>query len=69
MVDWGPVVVAVVLFILLSPGLIIQIPGRSSFVEFGNFQTSGISILVHSALYFAFISIFLLAVGVEIYIG
>ncbi|KAF5725441.1 hypothetical protein HS088_TW23G00163 [Tripterygium wilfordii] len=40
MSDWGPVFVAVMLFILLTPGLLIQIPGRNRKVEFGNFQTS-----------------------------
>lgn len=70
MADWGPVVIAVVLFILLSPGLIFQIPGRSGrVVEFGNFQTSGISILVHAILYFGLITIFLIAIGVHIYTG
>ncbi|XP_015893840.1 uncharacterized protein LOC107427943 [Ziziphus jujuba] len=69
MSDWGPVFVAVVLFILLTPGLLIQIPGKSRFVEFGNFQTSGVSILVHSVLYFALICIFLLAIGVHIFSG
>ncbi|XP_030544683.1 uncharacterized protein LOC115751104 isoform X1 [Rhodamnia argentea] len=69
MSDWGPVFVAVVLFVLLTPGLLIQIPGRSRFIEFGNFQTSGASILVHSILYFALVCIFLLAVGVHMYIG
>ncbi|KAG4193567.1 hypothetical protein ERO13_A07G229300v2 [Gossypium hirsutum] len=68
MTDWGPVFVGVVLFILLSPGLLFQIPGKSRFVEFRNFQTSGPSILVHSILYFAFICIFLLAIKVEVYI-
>ncbi|CAL9014846.1 unnamed protein product [Prunus brigantina] len=67
MSDWGPVFVAVVLFILLTPGLLIQMPGKSRFVEFGNFQTSGISILVHSIIYFALICIFLLAIGVHMY--
>ncbi|PQP94484.1 uncharacterized protein Pyn_35392 [Prunus yedoensis var. nudiflora] len=66
MSDWGSVFVAVVLFILLTPGLLIQMPGKSRFVEFGNFQTSGISILVHSIIYFALICIFLLAIGVHI---
>lgn len=69
MADWGPVFVAVVLFILLTPGLLIQIPGRSRFVEFGNFQTSGVSILVHTLLYFALVCIFLLAVGIHVYMG
>ncbi|XP_010112378.2 uncharacterized protein LOC21394068 isoform X3 [Morus notabilis] len=66
MSDWGPVFVAVVLFILLTPGLLIQIPGKSRMIEYGNFQTSGVSILVHSVLYFALICIFLLAIGVHI---
>lgn len=69
MSDWGPVFVAVVLFILLTPGLLIQIPAKNRFVEFGNFQTSGISILVHSIIYFALICIFLLAIGVHMYTG
>lgn len=69
MSDWGPVLVAVVLFVVLMPGLLIQIPGRHRVIEFGNFQTSGASILVHSIIYLALISIFLLAVGVHMYIG
>ncbi|GMN57497.1 hypothetical protein TIFTF001_026604 [Ficus carica] len=69
MSDWGPVFVAVVLFILLTPGLLIQIPGKGRCVEFGNFQTSGVSILVHSIIYFALICIFLLAIGVHMYVG
>lgn len=35
MADWGPVVIAVVLFVLLSPGLLFQVPGRNRVVEFG----------------------------------
>ncbi|XP_068666410.1 uncharacterized protein [Aristolochia californica] len=66
MSDWGPVFIAVILFILFSPGLLFQLPGRNKFIEFGNFQTSGISIVVHALLYFAFIAIFLLAIGVHI---
>ncbi|KAH1204661.1 hypothetical protein GmHk_16G045557 [Glycine max] len=66
MADWGPVFVSVVLFILLTPGLLIQIPGKGKMVEFGNFQTSGVSILVHSILYFALVCIFLMAIGVHI---
>ncbi|XP_043703756.1 uncharacterized protein LOC122653866 [Telopea speciosissima] len=69
MSDWGPVFVAVVLFVLLTPGLLCQVPGRNRFVEFGNFQTSGVSILVHSILYFALICIFLIAIGVHVYLG
>ncbi|KAL9671269.1 hypothetical protein QQ045_008837 [Rhodiola kirilowii] len=41
MSDWGPVFVAVLLFILLTPGLLIQLPGQSRIIEFGNLKTSG----------------------------
>ncbi|KAG4915466.1 hypothetical protein AAZX31_19G083100 [Glycine max] len=67
--DWGPVFVSVVLFILLSPGLLVQIPGRGRFIEFGNFQTSGLSILIHAILYFALVCIFMLAIGIHMYMG
>ncbi|KAK9188670.1 hypothetical protein WN944_020075 [Citrus x changshan-huyou] len=62
MSDWGPVFVAVILFVLLSPGLLFQVPGRHRCVEFGNFQTSGAAIMVHSLLYFALVCVFFLAV-------
>ncbi|TKW25401.1 hypothetical protein SEVIR_3G117201v4 [Setaria viridis] len=66
MSDWGPVVIAVVLFVLLSPGLLFQLPGRCHFVDFGNLQTSAVSILVHSIIYFALIAIFVIVIGVHI---
>ncbi|XP_057419110.1 uncharacterized protein LOC130713356 [Lotus japonicus] len=67
--DWGPVVISVVLFVLLSPGLLFQLPGRGKVVAFGSMQTSGLSILVHTIIFFGLITIFLLAVGVHIYSG
>ncbi|CAN6548675.1 unnamed protein product [Malus baccata var. baccata] len=69
MADWGPVVIAVVLFVLLSPGLLFQLPGKGRVVEFGNMQTSGISILVHTIIFFGLLTIFLIAIGVHIYTG
>ncbi|CDP13356.1 unnamed protein product [Coffea canephora] len=69
MSDWGPIFVAVVLFVLLSPGLLFQIPGHHRCVEFGNLQTSGAAIMVHSLLYFALISVFLLAIKLHLYLG
>ncbi|XP_051117201.1 uncharacterized protein LOC127241945 [Andrographis paniculata] len=65
--DWGPVAVAVAMFILLSPGLLFQIPARSRFIEFGNLCTSAISILVHALLYLAVYTILVIAVGVHIH--
>ncbi|KAK2994178.1 hypothetical protein RJ640_018163 [Escallonia rubra] len=64
MADWGPVVMAVVLFVLLTPGLLCQTLGKGRMVEFGNVQTSGISILVHTVIYFGLITIFLIAIDV-----
>ncbi|PUZ64380.1 hypothetical protein GQ55_3G139500 [Panicum hallii var. hallii] len=69
MSDWGPVVIAVVLFVLLSPGLLFQLPGRCSFVDFGNLHTSAASIVVHSIIFFALIAIFVIVIGVHITTG
>ncbi|KAF8724984.1 hypothetical protein HU200_019435 [Digitaria exilis] len=66
MSDWGPVVIAVVLFVLLSPGLLVQLPGNHHFIEFGNLHTSAVSIVVHSIIYFAIIAIFVIVIGVHI---
>ncbi|XP_047324105.1 uncharacterized protein LOC124927694 [Impatiens glandulifera] len=66
-VDWGPVVVAVGLFILLSPGLLFQLPARTRVVEFGNMYTSGISILIHAILYFCVYTILVVAIGIHIH--
>jgi len=67
--DWGPVVISVVLFVLLSPGLLFQLPAKGKVVAFGSMQTSGLSILVHTIIFFGLITIFLLAIGVHIYSG
>ncbi|KAL0773644.1 hypothetical protein Bca101_038795 [Brassica carinata] len=60
--DWGPVIVAVALFILLSPGLLFQLPARTRVMEFGNMSTSGISILVHAIIYFCILTILVIAI-------
>ncbi|CAH8361032.1 unnamed protein product [Eruca vesicaria subsp. sativa] len=65
--DWGPVIVAVSLFILLSPGLLVQIPARTRVVEFGNMSTSGIAILVHAVIYFCILTILVIAIQVHIH--
>ncbi|KAA3464174.1 hypothetical protein EPI10_008461 [Gossypium australe] len=67
--DWGPVVVAVVLFVLCSPGLLFQLPGNKRAVEFANFQTSPISIFVHTIIFFGLVTIFVIAIGIHIYSG
>nr|ADE76945.1 unknown [Picea sitchensis] len=69
MADWAPVVVGFILFILLSPGLLFQLPGHGRTVEFANFRTSGKSIVVHTLIFFVVLTILLLAVRVHIYTG
>ncbi|KAI9079686.1 hypothetical protein K1719_038307 [Acacia pycnantha] len=69
MLDWGPVVIALLLFILLSPGLLFQIPGNTRFVEFSSFRTNGKAILVHTLIYFVVFTILILAIGIHIHAG
>ncbi|CAG7869763.1 unnamed protein product [Brassica rapa] len=46
-----------------------SIPARGRIVEFGNMQTSGASILVHSIIFFGLITIFTIAIRLHIYTG
>ncbi|KAM0913068.1 hypothetical protein ACQ4PT_012424 [Festuca glaucescens] len=69
MQDWAGVFIPLVLFILLSPGLLCQIPGKCRFIEFGNFHTSAMSIVVHAVIFFCFAAIFLIAIGVHMDLG
>ncbi|KAJ6748570.1 hypothetical protein OIU79_029646 [Salix purpurea] len=69
MADWGPVIIAVALFVVLIPGLLFQIPGKNRVVEFGNMQTSVASMAVHAIIYFGLITIFLIAIGVHVHAG
>ncbi|XP_019056814.1 PREDICTED: uncharacterized protein LOC109116225 [Tarenaya hassleriana] len=58
MSEWIAVVVATALFVLLSPGLLFQVPGKKVFVEFGNSETSYASILLHAFIFFGIITVF-----------
>uniref|UniRef100_A0A0D9V9P1 Uncharacterized protein n=1 Tax=Leersia perrieri TaxID=77586 RepID=A0A0D9V9P1_9ORYZ len=65
--DWGPIIVAVILFVVLSPGLIFQLPARSRVIELGNMATSAIAIIVHAVIFFCILTIFVVAIGVHVY--
>ncbi|KAK4710581.1 hypothetical protein R3W88_005094 [Solanum pinnatisectum] len=65
--DWAPSVIAVGLFILLSPGLLFQLPSRTRFCEFGNMYTSGIAVLVHAILYFCLFTLLTVAFNLHIW--
>ncbi|KAJ7976257.1 hypothetical protein O6P43_006064 [Quillaja saponaria] len=69
MADWAPVVIGVVLFVLLTPGLLFQLPGNSKQVEFGSMKTNGKAIAVHTLIFFAIYAILILAVRLHIYTG
>ncbi|CAA2954039.1 uncharacterized protein LOC111367048 [Olea europaea subsp. europaea] len=69
MADWGPVLIGVILFILLQPGLLFQLPGNNRQLEFGSMKTNGKAIAVHTLIFFALYAILILAVHVHIYTG
>ncbi|XP_073291145.1 uncharacterized protein [Primulina huaijiensis] len=69
MADWGPVLIGVVLFVLLQPGLLFQLPGNNRQLEFGTMKTNGKAIAVHTLIFFTLYAILILAIHVHIYTG
>ncbi|KAL3839099.1 hypothetical protein ACJIZ3_023690 [Penstemon smallii] len=69
MLDWAPVIIALLLFIMLSPGVLFQIPGNNRHVEFGSFTTNGKAVIVHTLLFFGVFTILIMAVPIRIYTG
>ncbi|KAF4361595.1 hypothetical protein CsatB_018310 [Cannabis sativa] len=69
MLDWAPVLIGWLLFILLSPGLLFQLPGHTRTVEFGSFATNGKAIFVHTVIFFGVFTILILALGIHIVTG
>ncbi|OAY64993.1 hypothetical protein ACMD2_12800 [Ananas comosus] len=69
MADWAPVVVGVVLFVLLSPGLLIEFPGSRRPLDFGGFRTNGKAVFFHTLIFFALFSILIVALHLHIYTG
>ncbi|XP_010420033.1 PREDICTED: uncharacterized protein LOC104769641 [Camelina sativa] len=65
--NWGPVLMSVILFIVLTPGVLFQFPGKTKVVEFGGFQTSGGAIVIHTLIFFACITVSLIALHIHIY--
>ncbi|KAG5230341.1 Transmembrane protein [Salix suchowensis] len=69
MADWAPILLGYVLFILLSPGLLFQVPGNTRRLEFSSFATNGKAIAVHTLIFFVIFTILILALGIRIYTG
>ncbi|XP_073044799.1 uncharacterized protein [Primulina eburnea] len=68
-VDLAPVLVAVIFFVVLSPRLLFQLPGKRRPIEFTNVQTNGLSIFVHTIIFTVIITIILIPIGAHIYVG
>jgi hypothetical protein len=53
--------------LLLSPGLLLQVPGKSDRIaDFSKLQTNASSIFVHAIIFFPLTVIFFVAIGVHI---
>ncbi|XP_019174051.1 PREDICTED: uncharacterized protein LOC109169628 [Ipomoea nil] len=59
--DWLPFLISAVLFVLLQPGLIVQIPGEKRLIEFRTMKTSFKAIFVHT-LIFIFICVIIILI-------
>ncbi|XP_039133855.1 uncharacterized protein LOC120270855 [Dioscorea cayenensis subsp. rotundata] len=66
--DWAPSIVASALFAFLSPGLILQLPGKQRPVDFLNMKTSWMSILVHALIFGLLLMLFLIILHAHLYI-
>ncbi|XP_061354156.1 uncharacterized protein LOC133298805 isoform X2 [Gastrolobium bilobum] len=69
LLNWAPVIIGVVLFVLLQPGLLFSFPGNGKQLEFGGMKTNGKAIFIHTLIFFALYAILILAVHVHIYTG
>ncbi|XP_057465263.1 uncharacterized protein LOC130754982 [Actinidia eriantha] len=67
MKDWAALIIASALFAFLSPGLIIQMPGKHRPVDFLNMKTSLVSILLHTVLYSLLLILFLIVLNLHLY--
>ncbi|XP_039009970.1 uncharacterized protein LOC120138596 [Hibiscus syriacus] len=64
--DWAAPLIASALFAFLSPGLILQIPGKNQPMGFMNMKTSVASIFVHAVLYAVFLILFLVVLHIHL---
>lgn len=65
--DWASLIIATALFAFLSPGLIIQLPGKQHPVDFIGMKTSVTSIFVHAVIYGLIIIVLLVSLDLHIY--
>ncbi|XP_019703864.1 uncharacterized protein [Elaeis guineensis] len=68
MKDWAPSIIATALFAFLSPGVILQLPGRDRPVDFMNMKTSWFSILIHALIFGLLLMLFLVILQAHLYV-
>lgn len=67
MKDYAAVLIATALFAFLCPGLLFQLPGKHSPVDFLNMKTSIPSMVLHTVLYGLLLTLFLIILDIHIY--
>lgn len=68
MKDWAPPLIASALFAILTPGAILQMPGRYRPVEFMSMRTSWAAIFVHAVLFGLLLMLFLVILQAHLYL-
>lgn len=67
MKDYAAVLIGTALFAFMSPGLLLQLPGKHKPVDFLNMKTSIVSILLHTVIFGLLLILFLIVLNVHIY--
>ncbi|XP_031490924.1 uncharacterized protein LOC116258010 [Nymphaea colorata] len=68
MKDLASSIAALVLFVLITPGLIFQLPGKRRPVDFMNMKTSWVSILVHAIIFGLLMTLFTVLLHPHLYV-
>ncbi|XP_015065240.1 uncharacterized protein LOC107010469 [Solanum pennellii] len=66
--DWAGPIIATALFGFLSPGLLFQMPGKITPVDFMNMKTSWVSVLVHALLFGLILILLLVNFNLHLYV-
>ncbi|XP_011098904.1 uncharacterized protein LOC105177437 [Sesamum indicum] len=66
--DFAPLMIATALFAFLSPGLVLQLPGKTKAVEFLNMKTSVPAVVFHTVIYGLLLVLFLIVLNVHVYV-
>ncbi|XP_074566156.1 uncharacterized protein LOC141822721 [Curcuma longa] len=68
MKDWAPPIIATALFAFLSPGVLLQLPGKRWPVDFLNMKTSLVSVLAHALIFGLLLMLFFVILKVHLYV-